>query len=217
MQINVITDWKQVIEQQKTLPYWVNLETIVDKSYSNSIVYPKQENIFKCFNYFNIKDTKVVILGQDPYPTPGDANGLAFSVDRNYNLPHSLQNIFYELQTDLKINRSMGNLEDWAKQGVLLLNTALTFSKSNSNFMSLWRPFTENIIKYIDQNIDGVVFVLWGNFAKQFEFLIKNNARYIIKSGHPSFANIHKLFFNTKPFSKTNRLLEQLKRKPINW
>jgi uracil-DNA glycosylase len=102
----------------------------------------------------------VVILGQDPYPTPGDANGLAFSVDRNYSLPHSLINIFRELKSDLNINRNDGNLIDWVKQGVLLLNTALTFNRNNPNFLSLWKPFTENIIKYIDENISGVIFIL---------------------------------------------------------
>jgi uracil-DNA glycosylase len=217
MKINVSTSWKQIIEQQQKLSYWLTLENTVDQAYSSSTVFPNQIDIFKCFNHFNWETTKVVIIGQDPYPTPGDANGLAFSVNRNNNLPHSLINIFQELKTDLGIIRNNGDLSDWANQGVLLLNSALTFSRQQPNFLSLWKPFTQNIIEYIDSNVSGVVFILWGNFAKQYESLIKNNHSYIIKSGHPSFAASHKQFFNTKPFSKTNDLLKQLNKTPINW
>jgi uracil-DNA glycosylase len=110
---------------------------IVDQSYKSQIVLPNEENIFRCFNYFNVDNLEVVIIGQDPYPNQGDACGLAFSVERNYNLPHSLQNIFKELKNDLGIKRTNGDLSDWSNQGVLLLNAALTFSKSQPDFLKL--------------------------------------------------------------------------------
>ncbi|MDR3257429.1 MAG: uracil-DNA glycosylase [Mycoplasmataceae bacterium] len=217
MNINIVTDWNVVIKSQREKQYWSNLENIVDQSYRDGIVFPKAENIFRCFNYFNISETKVVLIGQDPYPTPGDACGLSFSVERNNNLPHSLQNIFMELRNDLNVVRINGDLSDWAKQGVLLLNSALTFSKDQPNFLKLWEPFTKEIIQYIDTNVNGIVFILWGNFAKSFIPLIKNNQSYIISSGHPSFAASHKQFFNTKPFSKTNNILEKLHKSIIKW
>jgi uracil-DNA glycosylase len=132
-------------------------------------------------------------------------------------LPHSLINVFTELKNDLNITRTNGDLSDWAGQGVLLLNSSLTFSKNNQNFLKLWEPFTREIIQYIDANINGVVFILWGNFAKSFTPLIKNNRSYIVASGHPSFASSHKQFFNTKPFSKTNEFLAKLSKSPIKW
>jgi uracil-DNA glycosylase len=121
------------------------------------------------------------------------------------------------LKDDLQIVRTNGDLADWAKQGVLLLNSALTFSRQPLNFLSLWQPFTQNIIQLLDQQINGLVFVLWGNYAKQYASLIKRNQAYIIKSGHPSFAAVHHQFFNTKPFSKVDTLLKQLHKTPINW
>jgi uracil-DNA glycosylase len=117
----------------------------------------------------------------------------------------------------LNITRQNGDLTDWAEQGVLLLNSALTFSKSVPNFLSLWKPFIEFLIKYIDEHLNGVVFILWGKFAKQYLPLIKNNINYVIQSGHPSFANIHGQFFNTKPFSKTNNILKSLNKTIIKW
>jgi uracil-DNA glycosylase len=126
-------------------------------------------------------------------------------------------NIFTELKNDLGVVRTNGDLSDWAKQGVLLLNSALTFSKQHHRFLSLWQPFVNHMITYIDQHVDGVVFILWGNFAKQYAPLIKNNQRFVIKSGHPSFANMHHQFFNTKPFSKTNELLKRLNKTIISW
>jgi uracil-DNA glycosylase len=128
-----------------------------------------------------------------------------------------LINIFKELKNDLNIIRTNGDLSDWANQGILLLNSALTYCRERTDFLSLWKPFTQNIIQFIDSHIQGVVFILWGNFAKQYEPLIKNNKDYIIKSGHPSFAASHRQFFNTKPFSKTNTLLKQLNKVAIDW
>ncbi|MDR0986037.1 MAG: uracil-DNA glycosylase [Mycoplasmataceae bacterium] len=187
------------------------------KIYELSNTYPSKDKVFRCFNYFEPIKTKVVILGQDPYPTLGDANGLAFSVDRSDHLPSSLTNIFKELKNDLGINRINGDLSDWAKQGVLLLNTSLTFNKHKPELIKFWQPFIEDVIQYIDNLVKGVVFILWGNYAKAYLPLIKNNSQYVISSGHPSFAGVHGKFFNTKPFSKCNLILESINKTPIKW
>jgi uracil-DNA glycosylase len=217
MEVNIKTDWKSVIEAEQQKGYWSELSNLVDEAYNSKIVYPAKQNIFACFNYFNIKDTKVVIIGQDPYHQPNQANGLSFSVNDGTRIPKSLINIYKELKSDLNINRIDGDLKNWAEQGVLLLNNTLTVeeTKPNSHSDFGWTEFTDDIIKYIDGNYHHVVFVLWGNFARTKKNLIKNN--YIIESAHPSPLSAYNGFFGSKPFSKINNYLVENKIKPINW
>lgn len=218
MNINVSTSWKEVIEKQTKLDYWKKLEEQVDLAYSNFVCYPKCENIFKCFDYFDFKDIKVVIIGQDPYYIPNMANGLAFATD-NTKLPMSLKNIYKELKNDLGIVKTDGNLTKWAKQGVLLLNNALSVTKDkpNSHLKFGWNTFTNNIIEQIDHQNNGVIFVLWGNFAKTKIPLIKNKQNYILTAAHPSPLSATHGFFGCKHFSKINNILIKNNNKPINW
>jgi uracil-DNA glycosylase len=217
MNINVTTNWIDIINKEKTKLYWSFLTTQVDEAYKNNIVYPNHDNIFACFNYFNWQDTKVVILGQDPYFRPNQANGLSFSVNDNVSLPRSLINILKELQTDLGINRTNGNLKDWAQQGVLLLNNTLTVNaeQPNSHTHFGWDQFTDEIIKFLDVNVPNVIFVLLGNFAKSKRALIHHGL--IVETSHPSPLSAHMGFFGSKIFSKVNKILVTQNKQPINW
>lgn len=218
MKINVNTSWKEVIINQTKLEYWNKLEEQVDLAYSNFVCYPKYENIFKCFDYFDFKDTNVVIIGQDPYYIPDMANGLAFATD-NAKLPMSLKNIYKELKNDLGITKTDGDLSKWAKQGVLLLNNALSVTKDkpNSHLKFGWNTFTNNIIEEIDSKNNGVIFVLWGNFAKTKIPLIKNKQNYFLTAAHPSPLSATHGFFGCKHFSKINNILIKNNKKPIIW
>lgn len=219
MKINLHTDWINVINNEITKSYWLALESKVDEAYQETCVFPTRENIFKCFDYFNINETKVVIVGQDPYYLPNQANGLCFSVNSNMSLPKSLINIFKELKNDLGVIRTNGDLSNWAKQGVLLLNNTLTVeeNKPNSHQNFGWTFFTDNVIKYINNNLQKVIFVLWGNFAQTKIQFINTNKHYIIKSTHPSPLSANSGFFNSKPFSKINFLLKQNNKTQIDW
>ena len=218
MDINVTTSWKEIIDKQTKLPYWNKLEKEVDFAYSHYICYPKKENIFRCFKYFDFLDTKVVIIGQDPYYTQGMANGLAFSTD-NLILPMSLKNIYKELKNDLGIVKQNGDLSLWAKQGVLLLNNTLSVTKDqpNSHLKFGWDIFTNNIIREIDQKNNGVIFVLWGKFARAKINFIKNKNNYILTAAHPSPLSATYGFFGCKHFSKINSILVKNNKKPIIW
>lgn len=183
------------------------------------VIYPKNESVFKALTLTSLEDIKVVILGQDPYHGPGQANGLAFSVNEGVPLPPSLKNIFKELQSDLGGElRTNGDLSDWARQGVLLLNSSLTVIEGKPNSMAaLWEPVTDEIISRLDERVSPVVFVLWGNNARKKKCLIKNNKDFIIESAHPSPLSANRGFFGTKPFSKINEILRSNGIKPINW
>lgn len=219
MQINISTNWIDIIKNETTKSYWHALETKVDQAYEKAIVYPTWENIFKCFDYFNFEQTKVVIIGQDPYHGPNQANGLSFSVNSNAPLPKSLINIYKELRQDLGVVRENGDLSSWAKQGVLLLNNTLTVeqSKPNSHCEFGWTEFTNNIIKYINDNLHQIIFVLWGNFAQTKIQFIDTSKHYIIESPHPSPFSAYYGFFGSKPFSKINNLLKLNNKAQIDW
>ncbi|MDR2461868.1 MAG: uracil-DNA glycosylase [Mycoplasmataceae bacterium] len=219
MQINVKTNWHNIIINETKKSYWTKLEKLVDEAYKNGIVFPESDKIFSCFNFFDFENTKVVIIGQDPYYKPRQANGLCFSVNNNIPLPKSLQNIFRELFNDLHIKRNNGNLEDWAKQGVLLLNNTLTVDaeKPNSHFLFGWENFVNDIIELLDDKISGVIFVLWGKFAQQKIKFINKNKQFVICSAHPSPLSASTGFFNSKPFSKINKLLLKNNKKIIVW
>lgn len=206
----------------KNYPERQNLSNVVDKineKRKTTTIFPPQDEVFKVFD-LGIEDIKVVILGQDPYHNDGQACGLSFSVKEGIPLPKSLINIYKELYDDLGIPpRKSGDLSNWHKQGVFLLNSVLTVEKnspaSHSNIG--WEDFTDYIIKEISNNCNNVVFILWGGFARSKKKLIDNKKHYIIESAHPSPLSAYRGFFGSKPFSKTNQFLKSINKKEIKW
>ena len=183
-------------------------------------IFPLEKDIFNAFKATSFLDCKVVILGQDPYHKKNQANGLAFSVNQNIKTPPSLRNIFKELKSDLGIdNLNSGYLENWSKQGVLLLNTTLTVreNEAGSHKGLGWDDFTDTVITKLSNKKEQVIFLLWGNFAQRKSTLIDQKKNIILTAPHPSPLSAYKGFFGCKHFSKTNKLLIQNKQEPINW
>ena len=219
MNVGIHTNWSKVFDDQQIKTDLISILNQLETLYQAKTIYPDKQNIFSCFNFFNIEDTKVVIIGQDPYYKPNQANGLAFSVNDNVKLPKSLINIFKELQSDLNIKRTNGNLTDWAKQGVLLLNESLTVeaNKPMSHKYLNWCKITDFVIKYLNQHVKHVVYILWGNQAISKKQLIDLNNNLVLTSSHPSPLSAYVSFFGSKPFSKTNNYLIKNNREPIKW
>ena len=193
---------------------------IVENEYNNKIIFPPKEHIFEALKLTSYANTKVVIVGQDPYHGEGEAHGLSFSVMDGVKIPPSLQNIYKELYNDLGIiPKKTGNLTGWAKEGVLLLNSVLTVEKdkAGSHKNLGWEPFTDYIIKVLNAKEEPIVFILWGNFAKSKKSLITNSKHLIIESSHPSPFSAYNGFFGSRPFSKTNNFLINNNIKPIDW
>ena len=219
MQINIKTNFKDIFDNFLKQKEFVDLLDKVDQLYSLNEVFPPKNLIFDCFNYFNIEDTKVVIIGQDPYHGINQANGLAFSVNDNVKLPKSLINIFKELKNDLGIIKTNGNLSSWAKQGVLLLNSTLTVNKNQAGshqFLN-WEKYTDEIIKIINRTKKHVVYILWGNWAINKKRFIDDKNNLIICSSHPSPLSAYHSFFNSNPFSRTNNYLSKNNIAKIIW
>ncbi len=218
MKIN--NDWDLILKDEFEKEYFKNLESFLDKGYKEKNIYPPRSEIFKALELSSFKDTKVVILGQDPYYNPGQAQGLSFSVNDGVKLPPSLRNIYKELETDLAIPPAVsGSLIFWARQGVLLLNSTLTVEekKPNSHKNIGWQIFTDRIISELDKREKPLVFILRGNFAKSKKSLITNPRHLIIESAHPSPLSARRGFFGSKPFSKTNQFLKENNIKEIDW
>ena len=212
--------WDDIIEIEYEKEYFKKLISFVKHEYEIKTVYPKKEDVFNAFKYTDFKDIKVVILGQDPYHEPNQAEGLSFSVSNNVLKPPSLQNIFKELESDLKIPFPKTNsLKSWAKQGVLLLNAVLTVEehKPASHRNIGWETFTDNIIELINKKNKPVVFILWGNFAREKKKYITNPIHLVIESPHPSPFSARNGFFGSRPFSKTNEFLKKNNIKEIDW
>jgi len=213
--------WKEVIEQEKQKDYFKQLKAYLDKRYEETIIYPKKENIFKAFALTKYDNLKVVILGQDPYHNPYQAQGLAFSTPKNISNPPSMQNILKEIYNDLQKESICldGDLTPWAVQGVLLLNVILTVEKNKpkSHANIGWEIFSNNIIKYINENFDNIIFLLWGAPAIAKSKLIDKNRHFILTAPHPSPLSAYRGFFGCKHFSKTNKFLKQLGKKEIIW
>lgn len=213
-------DWDQklkVVWGSKNFKIFLDF---IDNEYKTKIIYPKQENIFNALKLTPYENVKVVIVGQDPYHGENEAHGLSFSVLDGVKLPPSLKNIYKELDNDLGIKPSLsGNLTNWSKEGVLLLNASLTVIKDhpNSHKDIGWQKLTDYIIKIINLKEEPVVFILWGKYAQTKKILITNQNHLIIESSHPSPFSAHQGFFGSKPFSKTNKFLIKNKKKPINW
>ncbi len=211
--------WKALLSEQFKAPYFNELKQFLVQEKKQFLIYPPGPQIFSAFNRTPFSKVKVVIIGQDPYHGPGQANGLCFSVAEGIKSPPSLKNIFKELNTDLGIPIPYsGNLEPWADQGVLLLNAVLTVRANTpgSHQKKGWEIFTDAVIKAISDNKKGVVFLLWGNFAHTKEALINDKKHFILKAAHPS-PLARGAFFGCKHFSKTNRILETESIAPIDW
>ncbi|PKK96083.1 MAG: uracil-DNA glycosylase [Tenericutes bacterium HGW-Tenericutes-4] len=213
-------DWKDVLEDELKKDYFIKMSTFLELAYKTKTVYPKQEHIFSAFLLTPYNNVKVVIIGQDPYHQSGQAHGLSFSVQNGVKPPPSLKNIYKELNTDLNCEiTGCGNLEKWAKQGVLLLNTVLTVEegKPTSHKNLGWDTFTKKVIEVLNCKNEPIVFLLWGNFAKTYKTLIDTNKHYVLQAAHPSPFSAYNGFFGCKHFSKTNELLKQLNKTPIDW
>ena len=191
----------------------------VKNEYKTKTIFPPYENIFDALRFTDYDDVKVVILGQDPYHGLGEAHGLSFSVKENVKMPPSLQNIFKELYSDLGIKRTKSDLTDWAKEGVLLLNSIMTVVKDTplSHKNKGWEIFTDNIISKLNEREEPVIFLLWGNFARSKKELITNSRHKIIESVHPSPLSASRGFFGSKPFSKINNYLKETGKEEIKW
>lgn len=213
-------DWGQYLKEEMTQPYYRQLRQFLIGEYSTKQVYPDMYSIFNALHYTSYADTKVLILGQDPYHEPGQAHGLSFSVQPNVPPPPSLVNIFKELETDLGCTvPNNGCLEPWARQGVLLLNTVLTVQahRANSHRDKGWEIFTDKIISLLNQREKPVAFILWGSPARRKKAMITNPQHFIVESPHPSPLSAYRGFFGSRPFSKVNKFLESVGEKPINW
>ncbi|MFR9070709.1 uracil-DNA glycosylase [Paraclostridium tenue] len=218
--VKIGNDWDEVLEGEFEKPYYLELRQFLKNEYETQVIYPDMYDIFNALKYTSYKDTKVLILGQDPYHGENQAHGLAFSVKPGVRIPPSLLNMYKELHADLGcFIPNNGYLVPWAEQGVLLLNTALTVRahQANSHKGKGWEVFTDNIIKLLNLRDEPVIFVLWGNNARSKKKLIDTNKHYIIESAHPSPLSASRGFFGSKPFSKTNDILIKLGRAPINW
>lgn len=212
-------NWKAVLAPIKNSEYFENLWQKVKTEYSTSKCFPPKNQIFRALELTEFEDVKVVIIGQDPYHNDFQANGLCFSVSEKVTAPPSLKNIFIELKNDVGIDRTAKELDDWATQGVLLLNATLTVRahQPNSHKDLGWETFTNFIIKEISDRKEHVVFVLWGAFAQKKEELIDSSRHFILKSAHPSPFSVHRGFFGSRPFSKINEYLAAHGLQPINW
>lgn len=213
--------WKAALEGEFGKDYFTKLTDFVRSEYHHAIVYPPPKDIFRAFELCPFSTVKVVILGQDPYHGPGQANGLCFAVGKDVALPPSLQNIFKEVQSDLgkPLTHTTGDLERWAIQGVLLLNATLTVRAraAGSHQGRGWEAFTDAAIKALSDQKEHLVFILWGNYARQKGAQIDRSKHLVIESPHPSPFSAHSGFFGSKPFSKTNAYLEAHDKAPIDW
>ena len=211
--------WDYVLENEFKKDYFKKLGIFVKNEYKNKIIYPEYKDIFACLRLTDYDDVKVVILGQDPYHGEHEAHGLCFSVRKGIKMPPSLINIFKELEDDIGIKRTNSDLTDWAKQGVLLLNSIMTVLKDHplSHKDKGWEIFTDNIIKYLNMREKPVIFVLWGSYARSKKELIDCKKHFVIEAAHPSPLSVYRGFFGSKPFSKINNILDKLGEEKINW
>jgi len=219
--IKIEPEWKEKLLLEFGEPYMADLKDFLRKEAAKGkTIYPRGQEIFNAFNLTPYSKVKVVIIGQDPYHGPGQAHGLCFSVADGVRPPPSLQNIFKEMKEDLGFTPAKsGNLQSWAEQGVLLLNTSLTVEKgmAGSHRGKGWEKFTDKVIEMLSQREDPIVFILWGAMAQGKEKLIRMPPHAIIKSAHPSPLSAYNGFFGSKPFSRTNALLKKWGKQEINW
>ena len=213
-------DWDEILKGEFDKEYYQNLRKFLIAEYKTRVIYPKMEDIFSALKLTSYKDTKVLILGQDPYHGPNQAHGLAFSVNIGVKTPPSLLNMYKELKDELGLYiPNNGYLKPWAQQGILLLNTALTVraGEANSHAGMGWEIFTDNIIKYLNDREEPVIFVLWGNNARKKKVFITNKNHFILEGPHPSPLSASRGFFGCGHFKKINDILGNLGKKEIDW
>ena len=220
METNIDNSWKEYLKIEFKKDYFIKLKQFVENEYRIKTIFPPAKLIFNAFNLCTANNIKVVIIGQDPYHGKNQANGLAFSVSEGVKIPPSLRNIYKELNSDIaKEIPISGNLEHWAKQGVLMINATLTERESEaaSHQKQGWETFTNAVIKQISDNNENIVFLLWGKYAQKIGILIDETKHYILKSAHPSPFSAHRGFLGNKHFSKTNEYLKSIGKNVINW
>jgi uracil-DNA glycosylase len=216
----VKTDWNPVLRAEFDKPYWIELQRFVAGERARHTVFPPHDQVFAALHLTPFESTRVVLLGQDPYHGPQQAHGLCFSVQDGVALPPSLVNIYTELRNDLGIDTPKhGNLESWARQGVLLLNTCLTVRSgaAASHQGKGWENFTDEVLRTVNAKLHRVVFILWGAHARKKKSLIDLSRHTVIESAHPSPLSAHNGFFGSKPFSRTNEALVAAGLPPIDW
>jgi uracil-DNA glycosylase len=221
MNVKIEPGWAKVLEPEFEKPYFEGIvKFLKEEKAAGKIIYPPGPEIFNAFTLTPFEQVKAVLIGQDPYHGAGQAHGLCFSVRKGVTVPPSLVNMYKELKADLDINPpGHGFLEQWAKQGLLMLNASLTVEagKPMSHSKIGWEQFTDAVIRTISEKKEGVVFLLWGKFAQQKEALIDTSKHFVLKAAHPSPFSATAGFFGSRPFSQTNKLLKQQGKEPINW
>ena len=211
--------WDVILKDEFEKEYFKNLGIFVKNEYKTKAVFPAYENIFDALRFTDYDEVKVVILGQDPYHGLGEAHGLSFSVREGVKMPPSLLNIFKELYSDLGIKRTKSDLTDWAKEGVLLLNSIMTVVKDTplSHKNKGWETFTDAVICKLNEREQPVIFLFWGSFARSKKELITNKRHKVIESVHPSPLSASRGFFGSRPFSKINKYLKEMNKEEIKW
>ena len=220
MKIKLNNDWDDILNELLNKTETKQLFNFIKKERKEKNIFPKESEVFKAFELCSFKNTKIIIIGQDPYHKTNQANGLAFSVPKKQKLPPSLKNIFKELNNDIPIKISNdGNLSNWAKQGVLLLNCIMTVRENEpgSHSKSGWEDFTDTVIKILSNKKQHIIFLLWGEYAKKKQKLINKQKHNVLVSAHPSPLSAYRGFFGCKHFSKANEILRKKNRKTINW
>lgn len=218
--VNLGNSWDNLLASEFSKDYYLNLRKKLAQEYKTRTVYPAMENIFNALKYTAYEDVKVLLLGQDPYHGAGQAHGLCFSVQKGIKKPPSLKNMFKELESDLGISEpSHGCLTDWAKQGILLLNTVLTVREGepNSHKNLGWTIFTDRVIELLNERTEPVIFVLWGKNAIDKLPLITNSQHYVLTAPHPSPLSASRGFLGCRHYSKINEILSSMGKSPIDW
>lgn len=220
MNVNIADDWKQILSEEFEKPYFTELTEFVRNEYSSHLIFPRGNNIFRAFDKCPLDSLKVVIIGQDPYHGEGQANGLCFSVNDEVKFPPSLRNIFAEINSDTGAPiPTTGNLDRWAHQGVLLLNAVLTVRahEAASHSGKGWEQFTDAVVKAISDKKDGVVYMLWGNYAQRKGEIVDSSRNFVLKCPHPSPFSAASGFFGCRHFSQANEYLKAHGKDQIMW
>jgi len=220
MNLQITNDWQTLLSPEFEKPSFQSFMDFLDHEYATQTIYPPADDVFNALNYTPYKDVKAVIIGQDPYHGPNQAHGLCFSVQPDIKIPPSLANIYKELKSDLGIPiPEHGYLENWAKQGVLMINAVLTVREGNAGSHAKigWEPFTDKIIEHLNAREEPLVFILWGGYARKKARMITNPIHLVLEAPHPSPLSSYRGFFGSKPFSKTNEFLIQTGQRPIEW
>jgi len=219
MEVRIEESWKQRLQAEFEQPWWASLAAFVKQEYAAGPCFPPGKDIFRAFDLAPFDQVKVVILGQDPYHTPGAAMGLCFSIPDGTRPQPSLRNIIKELASDVGVQRTHTDLSDWAQQGVFLLNSVLTVrsGEAGSHANKGWEKLTDSAIRHLAQEREGIVFILWGSYAIAKRALIDEGKHLVLTAPHPSPLSAHRGFFGSKPFSQANAYLQENGKQPINW